>query len=77
MKPSHPSVIVDGSGGGGDGSVAMAFLAPLNLEKYAAAFDDEGAGSLTDLAGYTVDGLMSDFGMKRCVQRSDGTTTHL
>ena len=65
------------SGGGGGGGGAGAFLAPLELDKYAAAFDAEGAGSLADLAGYTVDGLMSDFGMKRCVQRSDGTTTHL
>ena len=65
-------------GGGGDGGGgARAFLAPLKLEKYAAAFDAEGAVDLGSLEGMTAQEFMNDFGMTRCVQGSDGTTTHL
>ena len=68
----HPSAIVDGSGGG-----ARAFLAPLKLGEYAAAFDAGGAVDLRSLEGMTAQEFMNDFGMTRCVQGSDGTTTLL
>ena len=80
-EPMHTTgveeLVVGGSGGGSGGGGARAFLAPLKLEKYAAAFDAEGAVSLGLLEGITVQEFMNDFGMTRCVQGSDGTTTHL
>ena len=70
-------LVVGGGDGGSGGSGARAFLAPLKLEKYAAAFDAEGAVSIGLLEGMTAQDFMNDFGMTRCVQGSDGTTTQL
>jgi len=70
QEPLRPRLVAGGGGGG-----ARAFLTPLNLEKYAAAFDVEGADSLGSLEGMTAQEFMNDFGMTKCVQGSDDTIT--
>ena len=52
----------DDAGDKGDG--ASSFLAPLKLEKYAAAFDDDGYEDPDSLMTMSVEELVADLGMK-------------
>ena len=58
-------IIGGGSGDAGtEGDGAASFLAPLKLEKYAAAFDDDGYEDPDSLMTMSVDELVEDLGMK-------------
>mmetsp|Transcript_75469 Transcript_75469/g.214638 ORF Transcript_75469/g.214638 Transcript_75469/m.214638 type:complete len:295 (-) Transcript_75469:31-915(-) len=63
ITPKNATASTPGDGGGG--SVAMAFLEPLNLSTYAPAFDEQGVDSLDMLEGMSIDEYMTHFEMTR------------
>eukprot|EP00620_Florenciella_sp_RCC1587_P019501 CAMPEP_0182563338 /NCGR_PEP_ID=MMETSP1324-20130603/5506_1 /TAXON_ID=236786 /ORGANISM="Florenciella sp., Strain RCC1587" /LENGTH=265 /DNA_ID=CAMNT_0024776513 /DNA_START=8 /DNA_END=802 /DNA_ORIENTATION=+ len=63
VTPKNATASTPGDGGGG--SVAMAFLEPLNLSTYAPAFDKQGVDSLDMLEGMSIDEYMTHFEMTR------------
>ena len=52
----------DSHEGWGDGRAAVSYLQPLGLERYAAAFDDEGFEDATALRGMSHDALVAELG---------------